>query len=196
LCFTRWQRFFREDPLGFNGGDANLYSYVGNSPINFVDPLGLEWQATLGANVFIGGSPFLFPAVFGGGGANVGITSSGQIIVQVQAKAAAGIGLYAGAGAQWGIGHSDCETRNGVNTQISVQFDGNAGWGASSGVSYQYSGLGNFGGSRGFGGRWGAGYGIQASAVVTTTTTIAIPIPLVYSALHGNGASTPSCGCK
>ena len=35
------QRFVSEDPLGFRGGDVNLYGYVGNSPISFIDPLGL-----------------------------------------------------------------------------------------------------------------------------------------------------------
>jgi RHS repeat-associated protein len=34
-------RFINEDPMGFLGGDVNLYGYVGNSPANFTDPLGL-----------------------------------------------------------------------------------------------------------------------------------------------------------
>ena len=37
-----------EDPISFRGGDANLYRYCGNDPVNFVDPNGLEgsraWQ--------------------------------------------------------------------------------------------------------------------------------------------------------
>ena len=36
------QRFVSEDPLEFAGGDVNLYGYVGNSPVNFIDPLGLD----------------------------------------------------------------------------------------------------------------------------------------------------------
>ena len=36
------QRFLTEDPIGLAGGDVNLYAYVGNSPKNFIDPLGLE----------------------------------------------------------------------------------------------------------------------------------------------------------
>jgi RHS repeat-associated protein len=33
-------RFISKDPIGFAGGDINLYSYVQNNPINFVDPKG------------------------------------------------------------------------------------------------------------------------------------------------------------
>jgi len=36
------QRFISEDPLGFGGGDINLYSYTSNSPTNFTDPSGLS----------------------------------------------------------------------------------------------------------------------------------------------------------
>jgi RHS repeat-associated protein len=34
------QRFISEDSIEFEGGDVNLYAYVGNNPINFRDPLG------------------------------------------------------------------------------------------------------------------------------------------------------------
>jgi RHS repeat-associated protein len=33
-------RFLSEDPLEFNAGDPNLYAYVFNSPMNFIDPTG------------------------------------------------------------------------------------------------------------------------------------------------------------
>ncbi|MBY0516246.1 MAG: RHS repeat-associated core domain-containing protein [Bacteriovoracaceae bacterium] len=33
-------RFLSEDPIGFLGGDYNLYRYVGNNPILKVDPSG------------------------------------------------------------------------------------------------------------------------------------------------------------
>ena len=35
-------RWLSEDPIGFEGGDANLYRYVANDPGNGVDPSGLE----------------------------------------------------------------------------------------------------------------------------------------------------------
>jgi RHS repeat-associated protein len=33
-------RFISEDPIGFDGGDVNLYTYVGGNPVTGVDPLG------------------------------------------------------------------------------------------------------------------------------------------------------------
>jgi len=35
------QRFISQDPIGFAGGDPNLYAYVANNPLNFIDLLGL-----------------------------------------------------------------------------------------------------------------------------------------------------------
>jgi RHS repeat-associated protein len=35
-------RFIAEDPQQFEAGDVNLYAYVGNDPVNFNDPFGLE----------------------------------------------------------------------------------------------------------------------------------------------------------
>jgi len=36
------QRFISEDPIGFAGGDVNLYAYVANNPATFIDPIGLD----------------------------------------------------------------------------------------------------------------------------------------------------------
>ena len=35
-------RWTAKDPIGFGGGDYNLFGYVANNPVNFVDPLGLQ----------------------------------------------------------------------------------------------------------------------------------------------------------
>jgi len=36
-------RWTAKDPILFNGGDTNLYGYVMNDPVNWIDPLGLYW---------------------------------------------------------------------------------------------------------------------------------------------------------
>lgn len=49
------QRFVSQDPIGFAGGDANLYGYVGDNPANYQDPSGeLIIGAVIGA--FVGGA--------------------------------------------------------------------------------------------------------------------------------------------
>jgi len=35
-------RWTKKDPIGFNGGDANLFTYCQNNPVNFLDPTGLK----------------------------------------------------------------------------------------------------------------------------------------------------------
>jgi len=64
------QRFISEDPIEFDGGDVNLYAYVGNDPIDGTDPLGLfgiEDLPTIPApvvNAVAGfGDAFLIPIV-------------------------------------------------------------------------------------------------------------------------------------
>ena len=40
-------RFISEDPIGFAGGDVNLYGYVGNNPYGYIDPFGFQgWGET------------------------------------------------------------------------------------------------------------------------------------------------------
>ncbi|MFN0138457.1 MAG: RHS repeat domain-containing protein [Pyrinomonadaceae bacterium] len=68
-------RFISEDPIGFEGGDVNLYGYVSNNPLNYYDPSGLfpftpseaadsldislnNAQNTCGCDVPLGFSPF------------------------------------------------------------------------------------------------------------------------------------------
>jgi RHS repeat-associated protein len=49
-------RWVTKDPLGFEGGDTNLYAYCANDPINHVDPTGQYLQLPIGAGIlaFVG----------------------------------------------------------------------------------------------------------------------------------------------
>jgi len=40
-------RFVSKDPIGFAGGDANLYAYAINDPVNLIDPMGTDWLDAL-----------------------------------------------------------------------------------------------------------------------------------------------------
>jgi RHS repeat-associated protein len=48
-------RFLTKDPIGFAGGDVNLYRYVTNNPINWIDPEGLKikWNNYIFSNLLV-----------------------------------------------------------------------------------------------------------------------------------------------
>ncbi len=50
------QRFVSSDPLGFGGGDTNLYRYVNDSPTNFTDPSGLALLVDTAIGCAVGGA--------------------------------------------------------------------------------------------------------------------------------------------
>ncbi|KQC11076.1 MAG: hypothetical protein APR62_10650 [Smithella sp. SDB] len=61
-------RFISEDPIGFDGGQVNLLAYVGNNPVNGIDPSGLMWKPNWrgvikGAAEVIGGGALVFASV-------------------------------------------------------------------------------------------------------------------------------------
>ncbi len=79
-------RWTAKDPIGFGGGDANLYGYVVGDPVNLVDPSGLAWvtRFLVGAakgligGLAIGAAIALLPeelAVLGAAAAAYGIAS-------------------------------------------------------------------------------------------------------------------------
>jgi RHS repeat-associated protein len=63
-------RWTAKDPIGFAGGDTDLYGYVLNDPVNLVDPYGLkDWGKIIG-----GGAIMVFSLVEAGvGGAIMGV---------------------------------------------------------------------------------------------------------------------------
>jgi RHS repeat-associated protein len=63
-------RFLQKDPIGFAGGDVNLYTYVGNNPMNRVDPKGEQAEVlilggglSLGTAAIIGGAAITSVAI-------------------------------------------------------------------------------------------------------------------------------------
>ena len=101
-------RFLSRDPLGYLP-DANLYRYVSNNPLRYVDPLGFEKEAhpshgeilfTVGIGGTFGGSPapFILPSVFIGSSLNIGLTSALEPFIQVQASYLGGWGIFGGIG--------------------------------------------------------------------------------------------------
>jgi RHS repeat-associated protein len=52
-------RWMTKDPIGFSGGDSNLYAYAGNDPINNVDPAG----TCVGTTCTCGAQPGLCAAI-------------------------------------------------------------------------------------------------------------------------------------
>jgi RHS repeat-associated protein len=91
----RTGRFISQDPLGFDGGDVNLYIYAKNNPVLFSDPLGL-WTLSLGVDVNAA------LGIGGGGGLaiNFGFSKkdgfSFSLTGTAQGGAIAGAGAFAG----------------------------------------------------------------------------------------------------
>jgi RHS repeat-associated protein len=71
-------RFVNEDPSGFKGGDANLFRYVGNDPVNQVDPSGLaaKWASGAKASVPAAGWAALGQAAMSTSGSRLGSVSA------------------------------------------------------------------------------------------------------------------------
>ena len=122
-----------KDPIGFAGGDTNLYGYVLGDPVNFVDPLGLFMSGGTGAgagfHLGIAGANVHVQLVFKSDGAYRVITICGRV----------GSGVYFGVGAEAGMAYtqdSDSECAKDTSSPLdalSLGFGGDLAFGSSGG---------------------------------------------------------------
>jgi len=94
---ARFGRWTHKDPILFGGKQTNLYVYVGNDPVNWIDPVGLMGVA-LGVSGDVGFCWGLCVGSWtGGGGIYVGTDGIG---VYATGQGSAGLGGHAGYGVQ------------------------------------------------------------------------------------------------
>ena len=110
-----------KDPIGFNGGDTNLYGYVLGDPVNLIDSDGLQWSLN-GSRGFSAGFHYLI------GGANVNVNTRQRTITicgQI------GIGFYFGIHAYTGV-----NVQNQQNQQSACTIPQNWSLQASGNIAY------------------------------------------------------------
>jgi RHS repeat-associated protein len=77
-------RFLQPDPIGYLAGTLNLYAYVNNDPLQFLDPLGLQATQSTGTGPDSGSGPG--PGTGTGSGTGQGTstgTGNGGIVVPI-----------------------------------------------------------------------------------------------------------------
>jgi RHS repeat-associated protein len=136
-----WGRFVSEDPIGFGGGDADLYRYVGGNPTMYRDPTGLLAQVCLGggttAAFYIGGSVSLAGCV------NVPDNPMDwrcyQFSVQGQGNIMGGLGGFFGTGVQGGVTQTSGLQQSGFSGSINPYAEVDVGAGPSIGVGVNFN---------------------------------------------------------
>ena len=162
------------DPMGLMGQGSGAGS---RGPRSAQGCTCRETQYSLGVGGSAGGSPVFIPAGFIGGGLSVGVTSNGALFIQAQATGSIGAGIFGGVGVQGGVSYANSTTPAGMSVSQSMQADLNFGGGPSVGGSAQWTPGSGGGGQTGVPGlgRFGVGFGLQASVGVTQSVTIATP---------------------
>jgi RHS repeat-associated protein len=90
------QRFASEDPIGYAGGDVNLYAYVRNDPLNATDPTGHLANIIIGSA--LGGAVGALKAAYSGCGIAEGFAKGAIVGGVAGATFGAGLPLLASAG--------------------------------------------------------------------------------------------------
>lgn len=95
---SKYMRWTSKDSVGFLGGDTNLYRYVGNDPVNFIDSRGL-WAIQIGGAV----SGLIGPILGVGGSAESGVAVAYSPQYGFQVAGYQSVGAKVGAGFFGGI---------------------------------------------------------------------------------------------
>jgi len=90
-----------KDPIGFAGGDSNLYGYVGHDPVNGIDPSGL-WTFGITFNLGFGGG------IGGTMGLNFVIDGHGNFQTQLITGGGGYAGFGAGGTLDFEFSNADC----------------------------------------------------------------------------------------
>jgi RHS repeat-associated protein len=106
-------RWTNKDPIGFAGGDTNIYAYVGNDPVNLVDLSGLR-------DFFGGVEVDLVKFVGVEVGVGVVIDSDHPLQSGIYFSGGPSVGLNMGASVQFGVAARDIE---GVGVSVDVNAD-------------------------------------------------------------------------
>jgi len=107
-------RWLSKDPILFNGGQANIYVYVGNDPVNYFDPVGAAGVATAIVGGLVGGAAAVAGTALTGDTSLHGLGTAGAVgfvggaiggFFDPGSGASAGLGVVAGiTGAKLGGG--------------------------------------------------------------------------------------------
>lgn len=140
------QRFISEDPIGFAGGDTNLYAYVSNSPCNATDPTGNNPLATAAVGCLVGAAVGALADSLAGRkvtaysvllgcavGAIAGVVA-GRVAAAI-ARAIGGGSTGAGVGAGVGGGGGGGAGGAGVGVGVGAGTGAGAGSGAGTGTA-------------------------------------------------------------
>ena len=109
-------RWLAKDPIGFGGGQGNLYGYVANDPVNLVDPPGL-WGFAVGGGASAGWCLGLcLPNLGASGGIYIGTEGIGRY---TSLNTSVGVGAYAGRSLEF-FGYTSLEAFQGLGYGVHV----------------------------------------------------------------------------
>ena len=149
-------RWTAKDPIRFGGRDTNLFGYVQNDPVNFVDPLGLF-------KLCISGNASALNYVGGSITQGVCFDTRGSVCSQATVCGRAGLGVDASAGLSVTIGSSNlCDGAKALGGVF-----GKFGAGLVGGFSAGSDSEGNISGTVSLGGGGAIAGGGQICTIIT-----------------------------